>query len=190
MQLADLPQFTITGARCVDASWVLDGQFNHLRTVRSARSWLYVSRTDSLIGDLEHLDPATRRAQFNTMDLAPPPQWIRNATLPWVDGYWQAYHIALILDTEHRWERVTFGAGDALQSRVPGWRVRRAADGAVPTSTEIAAPGAWDHEHCMLCNARVNPGDAAYTDVEDNWLCVRCFVAYAERHELSFMSRV
>ena len=86
MQLPDLPQFTILGTRLVDGGWVLDGEFNQLETVREGRSWLYVSRQDSLIGDLEALDPASRTARFNTMDPAAPPEWIHGATLPWLDG--------------------------------------------------------------------------------------------------------
>jgi hypothetical protein len=189
VQLPDLPQFTILGTRLVDGGWVLDGEFSQLETVREGRSWLYVSRQDSLIGDLEALDPASRKARFNTMDPAAPPGWIHGATLPWLDGCWQAYHVTLVLDEAHSWERVKFVARDALQGRMPGWRVLREATDAVPEPGEILIPGAWDHEHCMLCEEHIDPGHTAYTDRENNWLCARCYVAYAEPHDLSFVRR-
>jgi hypothetical protein len=187
MQLADLPQFMISGARLLNGVWVLDGQFNHLETVREGRSWLYVSRADSLIGDLEALDRETRQARFNTMDPALPSPWMTDATLPWLDGWWQAFHVSLILDTAHPWEQVTFAARDALQSRMPGYRVLQERMGEPPTPDEEIVPGAWDHEHCMLCNAHIDPGDVAYTDPENNWLCAACYTTFAEPHDLSFV---
>jgi hypothetical protein len=120
LQLADLPHFTILGSRLIDGGWVLDGQFTHLETVREGRSWLYVSRADSLIRDLEALDPVSRTARFNTMDPAAPPDWVLGASLPWLDGWWQAYHVTLVLDEKHPWERVTLVARDALQGHIPG----------------------------------------------------------------------
>jgi hypothetical protein len=186
VQLADFPQFSISDLRMLNGVWVLDGDFNHLDTVREGRSWLYVSRADSLIGDLEALDRQTRQARFNTMDPEPPARELIGAVLPWLDGWWQAFHVSLILDTAHPWHEVTFAARDALQSRMPGYRVLRERAGE-PTPDEEIVPGAWDHEHCMLCNAHIDPGHVAYTDPEMNWLCAACYGAYAKTHDLSFV---
>lgn len=188
MKLADLPQFTISAVRPgAGGGWALEGQFNHLETVREERSWLYVSRRDSLIGDLEALDAQTRQARFMISDPNPPPAWLTGATLPWLDGWWQAFHVTLILDPGHPWERVSFASRDALQSRMPGYRVLREAAGDPPTPDEVVVPGGWDHEHCMLCNAHIDPGAEAYTDPEGNWLCAPCHTAFAEPHDLSFV---
>ena len=172
MQLADVPQFTVRAVALVDDEWVLEGDFNHLNTVHEGRSWLYVSRTDSLIGDLERLDPASRCARFNTKDRTALPPWVIWHTFPWLDGYWDARDVALILDSEHTWQPVVFQASDALERRVPGWRALRSAVNRVPEADETLVPGGWDHEHCMLCNAHIDPCTTAYVEGEGNWLCV------------------
>jgi hypothetical protein len=37
--------------------------------------------------------------------------------------------------------------------------------------------GGWDHEHCHVCRARINPGDDywAITDGKDIELCLACY---------------
>ena len=187
MNLDDLPQFTISDMQFNEGGWVLDGRFNHLTKVREERSWLYISRMDSLLGDLKALDCDTRQARFHARNPEPPPEWILGATLPWFDGYWDPYNIALILDETHPWKQVTFIAQDGLQSRLPGWNVTRNAIRATPHPNEILLPGAWNHEHCMLCWTHIDPGDAAYADSENHWLCAECFTTYAAPHDISFV---
>jgi len=181
--LSDLPQFTITSRDRLPNGWALTGVFNHLETVREGRSWLYGSREEFLIGDLEELDSDTRDAVFVT----PEDRAGEVATtLAWLDGWWQALHLNVILDPDHVWNHLVFASSDALISRTPGWRRLR------PTTEpqgedEVRVAGAWDHEHCMLCNTHVNPGDGAYVDADQNWLCVDCYEKYAKLHDLSFV---
>lgn len=45
-------------------------------------------------------------------------------------------------------------------------------------STKVI-PGAWDHDHCRLCQATISlyPGEIpeAFCSEEDDWLCKTCF---------------
>jgi hypothetical protein len=183
VKLSDLPQFSVVSRQRAERGLVLRGRFNHLDTVREGRSWLYVSGDHSLIGDLEGLDPETREAVFITPDELPEDMSI----LPWLDGWWQAYQIALILDPDHIWHRVVFKATDAFASRKPGWVNLRPAVGEDPGRGEQRVPAAWDHEHCMLCDAHIDPGGEGYVDDAQNWLCPACHDAYAKPHDLSFV---
>jgi hypothetical protein len=185
MQLSDLPHFTIKSVRGRPDNWLLEGQFDHLETVREGRSWLYISRNGSLIGDLDQLDRETRRARFTTPDSLP--QDMLGVSLPWLDGWWQAYHLALILDRSHEWTSVVFAASDAIARSIPGWRELRPASDCDPEPGEVLVPGGWNHEHCMLCNVHIDPGITAYVDFERNWLCVRCYESYAKPHDVGFV---
>jgi hypothetical protein len=116
------------------------------------------------------------------------------ATLPWLDHYWQPYHLAMILAPAERWERRTFIATPARyfrQGRVTGWQQLDAAlpEGAVDSGVR---EGAWDHEHCALCNAHIGVSESpeGYVDPEDRWLCSTCYAKYAVPHDVSFAAEV
>ncbi len=187
MQLSNLPQFTVTEIELRGAVWILSGCFNHLDGVREGRGALYLSPGKFLVGDLESLDRETHDAEFNTLDPQRPSGLPVGATHPWIDGYWEPRHIAAILDTQHEWRRVIFQAADAFERRVAGQRIVRKATGE-PEGNEKLAAGQWDHEHCFLCNAHIDPGSVGYVDRNDDWLCGGCYQAYAEPHDLGFMS--
>lgn len=103
--LSDLAHLRITDIDLAGKETAVFGIFNCLRAVRLGRGWLYAGATASLIGDLTELNPETRRAVFVG------PFW--NSTgpvqvgsdIPWVDGYWQPYQIAMIADPGSIWER-------------------------------------------------------------------------------------
>ena len=183
MQLSDLPQFSVDATKLVGGVWVLEGVFNHLRSVAENRSWLYAPRA-ALIGDIEALDRQTRRARFNTMDPNPPRIPTMGQTFPWLSGYWQAFHIDIILDPNHLWRPLVFRAEDALERPIPEWRVQRRAIGAIPRPDETVVPGAWNHEHCMICNSHIDPDDLGYLDDDEHWLCTKCHDSYAVPHDL------
>src|ERR1043166_6950419 len=92
MQLHELPHFVIDAVEVAESGPSLRGRFTTMVGVREGRSWLY-DRDESLIGDLESLEPSTGRAAFVA------PYWTSasrarpGASMPWVDGYWQAYHL-------------------------------------------------------------------------------------------------
>src|SRR5262245_46685108 len=93
--LADLPQFTVTVVMERDGQVQIAGRFSHLRGVRAGRSWLYVGADTSIIGDTEIVDPTTASAVFITDEssLREPAQV--GAVFPWIEGYWQPYHVSM-----------------------------------------------------------------------------------------------
>src|SRR6266704_1509923 len=104
MLLSDLPHFVIDTSRDADTPPRLVGHFTALASVREGRSWLY-DPEDPLIGDLEELVPEElvpneRRAVFATPDWTSRSRAQPGAALPWIDGYWQAYHVSMILQPQ------------------------------------------------------------------------------------------
>jgi hypothetical protein len=188
MQLSDLPQFTIHEIAQPEGSWVLAGSFNHLSGVEEGRSWLYVSLTGSLIGDLISLNRESRLAKFDTYERTRPAVAEVGRSLPWFDATWHdAEHVAVVLDSTHRWREVRFQATDALARSDTGWPELRSAAGAKPEPEEVLMPAGWDHEHCWFCNQHIKPGDVAFTDAEDKWSCFRCYETYVSKQDLGFL---
>lgn len=188
--LADLPAFRVASIDDVSPDPQLLGEFTHLNSVREGRSWLYAGNESSLIGDLVRLDTRTRQAAFVA------PFWSRESEIqvgsavPWADGYWQAYHVTMIVDASATWRRVEF-LSSAAQHFMLGnahWWGKAGAklpEGARATHIE---PGGWDHEHCELCNKHIGKhGDPfGYPDRDNHWLCVECHLRYAQPRSLEF----
>ena len=190
MQLHELPHFVIDAVEVAEAGRSLRGRFTSMVGVREGRSWLY-DRDESLIGDLESLEPSTGRAAFVA------PYWTSasrarpGASMPWVDGYWQAYHLTMILDSANVWRRTTFTPSAAQYFLVQGHRGwqptgQQLPEGATPLEV---VEGAWDHEHCELCKATIGVHGApvGYRDDSNRWLCEPCFQRYAAPRDLAFL---
>ena len=126
--------------------------------------------------------------EFATPDARLAPELAPGVSYPWVDGYWQAYHVAMILNGQ--WQARLFSPAPARyfrQDGVTGWQPEGAP---LPEGAEDLGvrEGAWDHEHCELCNARIGAsGDPhGYVDAEDHWLCTDCYRRYAVPRDVSF----
>jgi hypothetical protein len=99
--------------------------------------------------------------------VAPPPcSAVRLAQrFPYLDGYWNASDVAMVLDGELAWKRITFQAKDAVEFRdpkAPGHTVQEPVgqnDGLPEGATflRIKKDG-WDHEHCKLCWEKIGHG--------------------------------
>jgi len=193
MDLAGLPQFTITEIRSgpTPTEITLEGTLSHLTGVRNTRGWIYRGGTTSLVGDLERVPTAPNQvAIFVTPDIDRAPELHVGNSYPWLDGYWQPYHLAMILAPPERWQRRTLAASPARYfalNGVTGWQ---------PVGADLPAgaidlgvkEGAWDHEHCELCHARIGPEDVpdGWVDPDDRWLCLDCHALYAIQHDVSF----
>ena len=192
MDLSGLPQFTVEEIRQSprDPEVVLVGRLSHLQGVRNQAAWLYRSTGPSLIGTIAQVPIVPNElVEYRTADAALAPELRVGAVYPWVDYYWQAYHVAMVL--AGRWERRTFTAEPARHFRwqgVTGWQP---VDASLPEGAEDLGvkEGGWDHEHCELCRARI--GDAkqpdGYVDPEEHWLCLACHERYAVMRDLSFV---
>jgi hypothetical protein len=189
--LSDLAHFCISQLDVTSDGAVFRGDFTHLRGVRKGRSWLYAGVAESLIGDLADLDTATGVGTFVAPFWKSTNSVQAGSAVPWIDGYWQAYQIAMIIADESDWQRTRFvpRAGQFyVLGGVRGCGVvgQPLPQGAVPTHID---PAGWDHEHCEIWGEKIGVhGDAfGYVDSQNHWLCEACFVTYAARRDLAFV---
>lgn len=107
----------------------------------------------------------------------------------WLDDYWQAPLVEAIADETHMWRRFTFVPADARQFKqgdAIGWQPLGQAlpKGAIDLGIK---PKGWDHEHCGLCDGRIDPdAPIGYTDNEGHFLCPPCYKKYGAPHDVSF----
>ena len=191
MDSSGLPQFTVVEVRAgpADGRSVVAGHFSHLRGVRNNGGWLYRQPGPSVVGGLSLVPSAAGEpVEFRTPDLALAPELRVGAVYPWVDEYWQAYHVDMVL--AGRWEARTFAATPARYFRLGGVTGWQPEDAPLPKGAEDLGVrgGAWDHEHCELCREHIGgPGDPkGYVDPEDHWLCEACYHRYAVPRDVSF----
>ena len=162
-----------------------------LKAVQECRSWLYAGDEHSLLGDLFDINPVTKHARFDAPFWTPDSPIQVGSVVPWLDGYWQAYQITMILDPQNAWKRTEFKPSLAQffrQGDVHGWTKagHTLRDGMVPT--HVVEDG-WDHEHCQLCEAKIGRSGAShgYEDVKERWLCEECHHEYADPRSLGFV---
>jgi hypothetical protein len=137
--------------------------------------------------------------------------------LAYLNPYWQAFNVWMVLDSGWGWERTQFQGADAVAedyeaqdiSIVEGREIRvwtklepagarggqsrhyPAADQTLPVpSGSRLVPAAWGHEHCGLCNAHIDAGTFAYRDPDKRWMCEKCYERYASRHDLAFLDEL
>ena len=189
MDLSGLPQFTIDAVRQDEDGVLLTGHFSRLRGVRNGGGWLYRTDAPAIIGGLSHVPTAPGEpVEFRSPDDDMAAELAPGESYPWIDEYWQAYHVTMIL--AGRWEPRRFVAEAARyfrQDGVVGWQPL---GGTLPEGAKDLGvrEGAWDHEHCELCNAHIGgPGNPdGYVDPDDHWLCQACYERYAVSRDLSF----
>jgi hypothetical protein len=197
VNLGGLPQFTVLEIRGRHPNGSADilGSFSHLRGVHGEDGWLYRVGGRSLVGGLNAVPcEAGVPVVFTTPDADLASELAVGTVYPWVGGYWQAYHVDLILAGAASWQHRTFTATPAhyfRQSGVTGWQPLGAA---LPEGAEDLGikPAAWDHEHCELCRATIGAGGSpdGYVNPDDHWLCPTCFTRYAATGDLSFAVEV
>src|SRR5215472_1387356 len=100
-RVEDLPHFQL---RSLSSGRRLQGRFNRTAGVREGRCWLLAPERECLLGDLTSFDPVTGDAVFESADAVPPE--LPGASLPYVDGYWQAYHVWMVAEPLWQWRRV------------------------------------------------------------------------------------
>jgi hypothetical protein len=192
MDLSGLPQFTIEDIRgaASDPEVTLVGRLSHLRGVRNDTAWLYRPVGPAIIGTVARI-PAVpgELVEYRTSDAALAPELRVGVVYPWIDGYWQAYHVSMVLAGQ--WTLRTFAAGDARYFRLAGALGWQPAGGTLPEGAEDLGvrEGGWDHEHCELCRAQIGVAGHqpdGYVDAEEHWLCRACYERYAIPRDVSF----
>jgi len=194
LDLTGLPQFSILEIRPPHREGeptVLVGRLSHLEGVRDNRGSLYGSRDQYQInGSLSRIPASPDEIiEFATCDAEYEPALAPGQLFPYIDSHWQRYHGDMIL--AGRWEPRAFTSGPARYFRLGkaiGWQTPDAEllEGAVDLGIR---EGAWDHEHCALCNAHIDAEHPrGYIDLKENWLCPSCYDRYAVPRDLSFVT--
>jgi hypothetical protein len=199
-RLENFPHFSVTGVKelgtdaegymCLD----LSGTFDKLDGVRPGRCWLLQAGGKNFIGDLSSLEPNTQSALYRTFDKTVPA--LLGQRLAYLDGYWQAYHVRMVAESERSWEKLIFAASDAVSINTEGGDGRQLNGIRKANPVDLLNPdvqivhNGWDHEHCELCNAHIDPGDCCHRDTDDRWVCQTCYNRYVQPHDLSFVDEI
>ena len=194
--LADLPDFTVAGIVGTPHDLRLQGRFSRVELVRQGSCWLRMPDGFPFYATVTALDTGTGLGTLESTDELPPALAV-GGRFPLIDGYWGLNEVNTILDREHQWSRVTFEALDAFerphfqlasgaQRVAQTGRAWRKASGD-PAGDEHVLKGGWDHEHCMLCFQTIRPGDVAFTDPDDYWLCRDCHSKFGSTGDLGFI---
>jgi len=189
--LPDLSQFLVVEIRSPanDENTIIVGQFSHLASVRNDGGWLYRYPGPSLPGSLSRVPTALGESvEFVTPDATFAPELRPGVSYPWVDQYWQAYHIDMV--QAGQWEYRKFVATPAQYYRLNGVRGWQPLGASLPPEAEDLGvrPGGWDHEHCEICRKSIGAsGDShGYVDPSEHWLCETCHQKYAAPRDISF----
>jgi len=199
-RLKDLPQFSVSGVKEEGSApdgyipLELSGSFDTLEGVREGRCWLLLPDKQSLIGDLTSPDTNAKTAFYRTFDRTVPA--LVGHTLPYLNGYWQAYHVWMVMDADQVSQELVFRPSDAVSFSCDGSGGRELKGIRKTSPEDLLNPdlqivrNGWDHEHCELCNAHINPGDSGYQDAEGGWVCQRCYSRYVRPHDLAFIDEL
>jgi hypothetical protein len=110
-------------------------------------------------------------------------------------GIHHGWAAILIEDGPNAWEECTFSARNAIATRFVGtdgqsYRklVEQKEGEPIEPDAELIVEG-WDHEHCLLCNDHIDPGDRFYRHKSERgqFLCVNCYEEHAMTGDLSFL---
>jgi hypothetical protein len=115
---------------------------------------------------------------------------------------WAPHHVWMISVPTWHFDQQEFKASDAMGERCPASAAPPPPTGepvhfwlkvTSPTSSgkhrfypndqraEGLVTGAWDHEHCEFCDEHIVPGDVAYVDFGDHWVCKECYAQFVRR---------
>jgi len=161
------------------------------------RYWIYVDGgAESELADLIKLDYSSKTALF----IANLNRSIAEGrSYPIITDYWNAYVYAAVIDRSHEWVKISVGSIDAFESTKPGFLeqtspLRPGKTRVYPASDLHGSDGvrvverAWDHEHCVVCNARIDAQNPiGFVDKANLLICRRCHDAYAATHDLGFV---
>lgn len=188
MKLSDLPSMTVERIERGSDGLAVEGRFDRLdgvreggcfRLSRGVYVWANLVVSDRASGLVVVTDARDRQlAQLRVGE-----------RYTWLDDYWQMPLVEAIADEALEWQQFNFAASDAAcfkQGTVIGWQQvgRDLPAGVVDLGVKS---GGWDHEHCGLCDARIDESaPVGYTDNNGQFLCSECYARYGATHDVSF----
>jgi hypothetical protein len=188
MKLEDLPSMTIESIERNADGAVVRGHFDRIDGVGGS-GWFRVSSQHFFVASLEQIDPSSggvavslTREEDDGLSIG--------QRLPWFDGRWPAPVVQAIVDESYGWKPVVFKASTAVHFQLGnkrGWGKK----GTPLINGEVVVrhePGGWDHEHCSVCDDRIDTEKPqAYTTADGRWwLCAECYDRYARTQDVSF----
>ena len=220
--LEDFPQFLVDTVRGGEASadgyrrYQINGKFNRIiEGIDPHWFWLLFGEKDCICATLQSLDKDTKAAVLTCDEINEPK--VVGQSLAYLNPYWQAYHVWMVLDPGWGWNRKQFHGVDAYAqdydseqtSIVNGREVRvwtklepaigrvgssrhyPATDQSLPPNTERRlVPSGWGHEHCDLCRAHIDSQQSGYCDSTDQWVCEKCYERYVLPRDLAFVDEL
>ncbi len=109
--LEHLPQLTVESVVVGPAEVVMEGRFNHLRSVRLGVCWLYQPRHMSVPLDLVSCS-ASGHATLKTSALNWVDDVVPGQSFPCFSRYWQPQLVEAVLEGPAAWSRLRFPAED------------------------------------------------------------------------------
>lgn len=174
--------------------WQIRGTVSDPNIV-DASSWcaLLGPNRDCLYGDWAALPGPDCKVQFET---ANEPKGVSTGMRLPYGGTLDVRAAILIEDGPPFWQESRFEAKDAIAVRFvdengQAWRkLTEFKEGQQIDPEAQIVPDGWDHEHCLICNAHIDPGDRFYRHQSTNeFLCSACYGKYAATGDLSFLVR-
>lgn len=177
--------------------------------------WLLFGKRGCLCASVQSLDKETTAAVL-TFEATEEPNII-GCTLAYLSPYWQAYNVWMVLDPDWHWEKKKFLGMDAIAeefeskdtsiiagrevkfwtklspANIEGGQSRQypATDQTLSAESNVRLiPSGWDHEHCELCNSRLDIGMFGYCDPDGRWVCENCYSRYVLRRDLAFVDEL
>lgn len=209
MTRKDLPQFTVTAVEQGEADfdgnveWRLRGHLSRLEgATLDGWTWLLLPGRSAETGYFTEPKGDTHETTFAIFSRNKPE--LAGQSLACLNRGHQAYHVWMIEDGPTAWAEHTFVASDALAEIVIGSDGKRyqkwsklqntengppnpGADPAQEIGRTWVIPGGWDHEHCEICNAHIDPGDRHFYYAEFGaFLCVSCYEKYVVTGSIGF----
>jgi hypothetical protein len=194
---------------------ILEGHFDQI-IGKDVVQWFWLLSGDRgcLCPTLKSFDRETKTAILTCQEKEEP---VCGSELAYLSPYWQAFHVWMVLDPNWEWKKRLFlGTESVAQdyeaeevSIVDGHEVKvwtkvepvgegsgksrhyPAADQTLPVNLNTRLVlGAWDHEHCELCNEHIDTGMLGYCDPEERWMCEGCHVRYVSQRDLAFVDEL
>lgn len=185
MTIDELPTFAVdaiardrvTGS-FADARWLGNGYIGYLITTHERL----------VSGRFVTVDLIQKIATFVPDDMKELAQFQAGNKYHRIDGYW-GERAELVLGFNRSWAERRFEPGDAV--RYPsgaGYVLVRASNHTSPPGSDNVK-GAWDHEHCEICWAKISPqtDPIGVFSEPDHWVCRECYAKYVVPRSLDFI---